>query len=104
MPRAGSASSAGFEPRADRSRPPRVDRGARAPSTARRSVSCVLAPERLHDQGAVDALVRDRGDLADLLLRAARRPFHPPGEAVVHERERREEQEPDQREEWVGAR
>ena len=32
-----------------------------------------LAPERLHDHRAVDALVGDRGDLADPFLRAARR-------------------------------
>ena len=61
-----------------------------------------LPPERLHDHRAVDALVRDGGDLADPLLGAPRGPFHPPGEAAVHQRERREQQDADHREVQVG--
>ena len=61
-----------------------------------------LPAEGLHDQGAVDRLVRDGGDLADRLLGAAGGSLHPTREAPVHQRERREHHEADQREPDVG--
>ena len=63
----------------------------------------VLAPERLHDERAVDRLVRDGRDLADPLLRPRGRPLHPLGEGPVHQRERREQDRPDEREPRVGG-
>ena len=46
-----------------------------------RSVSRCLAAERLHDERAVDRLVRDGRDVADVLLRQPGRLFHALGEA-----------------------
>ena len=100
-PRAGAPSRAPAARRA----PPRTWRGCSPPSTrsSRSASACigeplglgVLAPEGLDDERAVDRLVRDRGDLADVLLRARGRLLHPLGEAPVHQRERREQRAPD---------
>ncbi len=60
-----------------------------------------LASERLHDERAVDRLVGDGGHLADPLLRPAGRSLHPPREALVHEREGREQDERHHRHEDV---
>ena len=57
-----------------------------------------LATERLHDHRAVDALVSDRGDVADPFLRAPGRALHPAREAPVHDRERGEQEDADHRE------
>ena len=101
VPRAGSASSAGSNPArmypaCTRSSPKRPRLYGEA-----LGLGC-LAPEGLDDHRAVDALVRDRGDLADALLGAPRRPLHPSREAPVHEGQAREEQDADQRQERIG--
>ena len=60
-----------------------------------------LAAQCLDDEGAVDAFVCHRGDLADLLLRSRRRPLHPAGERAIQRGERRQPREADEREERI---
>ena len=81
-------------------------RPARARSSSARSPSLrrlgVLAPERLHDERAVDRLVGHRRDLADPLLGALGRSLDALGERPVHHRERREQQRAHERQPRVG--
>ena len=56
-----------------------------------------FASERLDDQGALEALVGDRGDLADRLLGPRRRRFHSGGVDLTHHHEEREQHDAEQR-------
>ena len=56
-----------------------------------------FASERLDDQGAFEAFVGDRGDLADRLLGPRRRRFHSGGVDLTHHHEEREQHDAEQR-------
>ena len=56
----------------------------------------VLEAERLHHERAVEALVRDPGDLAHVRLHGGGGPLDAAGVVAVEQRHQREEDEPDQ--------
>ncbi len=64
----------------------------------------LLAAERLHDERAIDRLVRDARHLADPLLRPLGGTLHPACERPVHKRERREDQDAEREQVRVGDR
>ena len=83
-----------------------------APTRTRATRSCVggagqplhlgvLAPERLHDQRAFEALVRDRRHVADPLLHRLRGQLDAPGVEAVQREHRREQHETDQGEQRI---
>ena len=61
----------------------------------------VLAPERLHDHCAFEALVRDRRHVADPLLHRLRGQLDPARVEAVQREHRREQHETDQREQRI---